>query len=101
VLCVLCDLKLCVSLYLQCGVYRRERGRSYGEDGDSGCWEQYRAASRDRVDMVLQQDRDRVDMAMQQDRNRMDMVMQQDRNRMDIQDMVIKTARRRNRVSIK
>ena len=88
---MLCDVKLCVPLYLQFGVYRRERGRSYVEDGDSGCWEQYRAASMDRVDIPRTLSRNRVDMAMQQDRNRM-----------DIQDRAIKiTSRRRNRVSIK
>ena len=88
---MLCDVKLCVPLYLQFGVYRRERGRSHVEDGDSGCWEQYRAASMDREDIPRTLSRNRVDMAMQQDRNRM-----------DIQDMAIKiTSRRRNRVSIK
>jgi len=74
----------------QYGVYSRGRDMSYGEDGDSGCCEQYRAAIMDRtvrrnmVDMTMQQDRNRVDMTMQQDRNSVERTSQQGRIRRDI-----------------
>ena len=111
--CVMCAMLVVIYIaILKVGVYSRGRGRSYGEDGDSGYCEQYRAVSMERMEIPrtlsrnrvdIQQSRNMMDMPLQQDRNMVDMAMQQGRNMMNIQDMVMtkSTCRRRNRVSTK